>query len=64
MSDPERRPSWLARAVAGALVGTAVGLLVTKLLGKKAGFVGVVVVLSAHELLDAPVARQLSALGL
>jgi hypothetical protein len=54
----------LARAVAAALVGTAVGLLTAKLLGKKAGFLASVAVVSAHELLDAPVARRLSALGL
>ena len=64
MSDPEQRPSWLARAVAGAAVGTFVGVLLTKLIGKKAGFAAMVVVMGAHELLDAPLARRLSALGL
>jgi len=64
VSDPEQRPSWLARAVAGAAVGTFVGVLLTKLIGKKAGFAGMVVVMGAHELLDAPLARRLSALGL
>jgi hypothetical protein len=66
VSDPELvpRPSWLARAVAGALVASVVGLVLTKLIGKKAGFAGMVVAMSAHELLDAPVARRLSALGL
>jgi hypothetical protein len=50
--------------VAGAAVGTVVGVLLTKLIGKKAGFAGMVVVMGAHELLDAPLARRLSALGL
>ena len=37
---------------------------VTKVFGKKAGFVAFVVAGSAHELFDAPLARRLTNLGL
>jgi hypothetical protein len=46
------------------IVTTAVGLLLTKLFGKRVGFLAMVATAAAHEVFDAPVARQLSRLGI
>jgi hypothetical protein len=64
VTSPEEEPDLVARVLAAALVATVTGAVVTKLLGRKAGFVAFVLTASAHELLDAPLARKLSNLGL
>jgi hypothetical protein len=58
------RPDWIARALASAIVGSVVAIILGKLFGAKAGFLGFLVASSAHELADAPLARRLSDLGL
>jgi hypothetical protein len=57
-------PSAVARILATAVVATIIGASVTKLFGKNAGIVAVVVAATAHEMFDAPLARRLSNLGL
>jgi hypothetical protein len=65
-ADPsaENQPDLIARVLAAAIVASVTGAVMTKLLGRKAGFVAFVLGASAHELLDAPLARRLSDLGL
>ena len=57
-------PDAIARILATAVVGTIIGAAVTKLLGKKAGFVAFVVTAAAHEMFDAPLAQRLTKLGI
>ena len=57
-------PDAIARILAAAVVSTIIGAAVTKLFGKKAGFVAFVISASAHEMFDAPLARRFSTLGL
>ena len=63
-SEPETRPNKLARVLAATIVSTVVAAVVTKLLGRKVGLVAMFVTASAHEVLDAPLARLLGDLGL
>jgi hypothetical protein len=55
----EPRPNKLARILAAAIVSFVTGAIVTRLLGRKAGFVAMLAGASAHELFDAPLARLL-----
>ena len=59
-----RDPSRLARILATTIVGMLTAAVVTKLFGKKAGFLALMVSAAGHELFDAPLARRLSDLGL
>ena len=63
-SEPPVVPDAIARILASAVVSTLIGAAVTKVFGKKAGFVAFVIAASAHEMFDAPLARRLSDLGL
>ena len=63
-SDPPVVPDAIARILAAAVVSTLIAAAVTKVFGKKAGFVAFVIAGSAHEMFDAPLARRLSNLGL
>jgi hypothetical protein len=58
------RPNKLARILAAALVSTLTAAVITKLFGRKAGFVSLFVSASAHEVFDAPLARFFGDLGL
>jgi len=53
------RPNKLARVLSTVLVSVVMAAIVTKVLGKKAGIIALLVTASAHEVLDAPVARFL-----
>jgi hypothetical protein len=57
------KPGLLARVLATTIVSSAVGAVAVKLLGRKAGFVAFLLSASAHELLDAPLARLLRKVG-
>ena len=59
IAEPPMRPNKLARILATAIVSSATAAIITKLLGRKAGFVALLVTASAHEVLEAPVARFL-----
>jgi hypothetical protein len=61
--DQPKHPDLLARVVATALISTVAGVLIGKLLGRNAGFAAFVLAATAHEMLDAPLARTLSELG-
>jgi hypothetical protein len=61
--EPAKRPDLIARALATTIVATVAGVVIGKLLGKRAGFIALLATAAAHEVLDAPVARQLSKLG-
>lgn len=50
------RPNKLARILASAIVSALTAAIVTKLLGRKAGFVALLLTASAHEVLEAPLA--------
>ena len=62
--DSDERPDIFARALATTMVATLIGVVLGKLLGKKVGFVAMLAGAVAHEVFDAPVARQLSRLGI
>jgi hypothetical protein len=51
------RPNKLARIVATVIVSSVTAAIITNLLGRKAGLVAWFVTASAHEVLDAPLAR-------
>ena len=55
--EPPMRPNKLARIIASAIVSSVSAAIVTKLLGRKAGFVALLLTASAHEVLEAPLAR-------
>jgi hypothetical protein len=57
VAAPPMRPNKLARIVASAIVSSATAAIITKLLGRKAGFVALLLTASAHEPLEAPLAR-------
>jgi hypothetical protein len=57
-------PDAIARILATAVIGTVIGAAVTKIFGKKAGFVAFILSATAHEMFDAPLAQRLSRLGL
>jgi hypothetical protein len=61
--ESEKRPDLIARALATTIVATTAGLVIGKVLGKRAGFIALLATAVAHEVLDAPVARQLTKLG-
>lgn len=52
------RTTW-SRYLARALVAAVGGVVVSKVLGPKAGVIGTVAILALHETLDAPVASFL-----
>ena len=62
--DSEKRPDIIARALATTIVATLIGVVLGKLLGKRVGFVAMLLGAVAHEIFDAPLARQLSKLGI
>ena len=55
--EPPMRPNKLARILATAVVSSVSAAIITKLLGRRAGFVALLVTASAHEVLEAPLAR-------
>ena len=57
-------PDAIARILATAVIGTVIGGAVTKVFGKKAGFVAFILSATAHEMFDAPLAKRLTRLGL
>jgi hypothetical protein len=57
-------PDALARILAGAIIATVTAAVAAKLFGRKAGFAALLLSAKAHELLEAPLARRLSDLGL
>jgi len=59
-----QRPDAVARILSTAIVGTLAGVVIGKMFGPKAGFIGLVAGAAAHEMFDAPLARHLGALGL
>jgi hypothetical protein len=62
--EPETRPNKLARILAATIVSSLVALVVTKLLGRRAGVIAMLVTASAHEVLDAPLARLIGEFGM
>ena len=62
--EPVERPDLIARALATTIVATLIGLLLGKIFGKRVGFLAMLATAVGHEVLDAPVARQLSKLGI
>jgi hypothetical protein len=50
------------RLVAHAVVGAAAAATVSRLFGKPAGLASAVILVAAHEMFDAPVARELNRL--
>jgi hypothetical protein len=58
-AEPPMRPNKLARILAAVIVSSVTAAIMTRLLGRKAGFVAIVVSASAHEVLEAPLARVL-----
>ena len=59
VAEPSMRPNKLARILATVIVSSVTAAIVTRLLGRKAGFVALVVSASAHEVVEAPLARVL-----
>ena len=57
VADPPMRPNKLARIIASAIVSSVTAAIITKVLGRKAGFVALLLTASAHEVLEAPLAR-------
>ena len=57
VAEPPMRPNKLARILATVIVSSVTAAVMTKLLGRKAGFVALVVSASTHEVLEAPLAR-------
>jgi hypothetical protein len=60
----EKPPDLLARALATTIVSVGMGLVVGKVFGKRAAFIAVLATVLAHEVVDAPLAQQLSKLGI
>jgi hypothetical protein len=56
ITEPPMRPNKLARILATVIVSSATAAIITKLLGRRAGFVALLVTASAHEVLEAPLA--------
>ena len=63
-AQPQTRPDNTARILATVIVAAVTATVMTKMFGKKAGVAALLVTTAAHEYLDAPLARQLSRLGL
>jgi hypothetical protein len=59
VAAPPERPNKLARILATVIVSSITAAIVTRLLGRKAGLIALFVTASAHEVLEAPVARVL-----
>jgi hypothetical protein len=57
VSEPPTKPNKLARVLATVIVSSLTASLMTKLLGRRAGLVAMLLSASAHEILDAPLAR-------
>ncbi len=57
IAEPTMRPNKLARILATVLVSSVTAAIITRLLGRRAGFVALLVTASAHEILEAPLAR-------
>lgn len=60
MAQRRTQPDPAIRFIASLLVGAAASYVVTKMLGKSAGAVGLIIGFAAHEALDAPVAKALN----
>ena len=56
IAEPPMRPNKLARILASAIVSSVAAAIITKLLGRRAGFVALLATASAHEVLEAPLA--------
>ena len=56
IAEPTMRPNKLARILATVLVSSVTAAIITRLLGRRAGFVALLVTASAHEVLEAPLA--------
>lgn len=54
--------SQITRLVAHAVVGAVAAAAVSRLFGKPAGLASALILVAAHELFDAPVARELNRL--
>ena len=59
VAEPAMRPNKLARILAAAIVSSLTAAIMTKLLGRKAGFVAFFVSASIHEVVEAPLAQVL-----
>jgi hypothetical protein len=59
VTPPTLRPNKFARILAAAIVSSLMAAIVTKVFGRKAGFVALFVSAAAHEVIDAPLARFL-----
>ena len=59
VAEPPMRPNKLARILAAVIVSSATAAITTRLLGRKVGFVALIASASAHEVLEAPLARFL-----
>ena len=57
VAEPPMRPNKLARILATVIVSSVTAAIMTRLLGRKAGVVALVVSASAHEVVEAPLAR-------
>lgn len=57
VAEPPMRPNKLARILATVIVSSVTAAIMTRLFGRKAGFVALVVSASAHEVVEAPLAR-------
>jgi 6-phosphofructokinase len=53
------RPNKFARILAAAIISSLMAVIVTKVFGRKAGFVALFVSAAAHEVMEAPLARFL-----
>jgi hypothetical protein len=59
IAQPAMRPNKLARILATVIVSSVTAAIVTRLLGRKAGLIALFATASAHEVLEAPLARVL-----
>jgi hypothetical protein len=57
VAEPPTRPNKLARILATVIVSSVMAAIVTKLLGRKTGFVALVMTATAHEVVEGPLAR-------
>jgi hypothetical protein len=57
IAEPTMRPNKAARILATVIVSSVTAAIITRLLGRRAGIVALLVTASAHEVLEAPLAR-------
>ena len=63
LSVTQRRPNKVARILATAIIGAVTAAVVTKIFGRRAGLLAALATSAAHELLELPLAQQLSRFG-